>query len=210
MSLREFWTNVRRGAGRLTSKPTVDVPRLDADTIERAIRGSADWLTPRTVAGFNEVDFGFFPDTERANLSRLVTEFRQAAAQVPPVTAPSEDQVARALPLFRDIVRAMEFDRYGDAEAYQFGKEIERLIQPHRPAELVELRFQTGRDSTGDPGIWIWGFLAEQDDDEFLRRVGGVRPLLDWASRAVASDLIPYISFRSVADQAELLEAGAE
>ena len=45
----------------------------------------------------------------------------------------------------------MEFDRYGDAEAYRIGKQIERALEGRRPPELAELRFNTGTDNTGDP-----------------------------------------------------------
>jgi hypothetical protein len=168
------------------------------------------WLTPGVVAGFDEADFAFLPDSERMQLTSLVNQFRQIASQVPPNAPANEDQIAKARPLFRDIIAMMEFDRYGDDQAYRIGKQIERAIESRRPPELVELRFNTGMDSTSDPAVWIWVFLSEEDEDEFLRLAEAIRPLLDWASRAVAPDLFPYISFRSVAEQAELSEVEAK
>lgn len=207
MSLRDFWISVRTGARLLAPSATVDSPKLDAGAIERVLRGGTLWLTPSVVAGFNESDFAFLPDVERTRLGGLVADFRQIAAQVPPTAPADEHQIETALPLFRDIIAVLEFDRYGDAEAYRVGKQIERAIESHRPAELVELRFNTGMDNTADPAIWIWAFLSDELEGDFLRRAHTLRPLLDWASRNIAPDLFPYISFRSVGEQAELAEA---
>lgn len=206
MSLREFWISVRTGARLLTPDAIVDAPKLDAGAIERALRQATFWLTPSLVAGFSEADFTFLTDPERARLSALVAGFQQIASQVPPTVPANEDQIERALPLFREIITMLEFDRYGDAEAYRIGKLIEGAIVGHRPAELVELRFNTGTDNTADPALWVWAFLSDEQEDDFLRRARQVRPLLDWASRTVAPDLLPYISFRSVGEQAELVE----
>lgn len=207
MSLREFWISVRTGARLLAPSATVDSPKLDAGAIERVLRRATLWLTPSVVAGFNEADFAFLPDSERKRLAELVAGFRQVASQVPPTAPANEDQIERALPLFREIIGLLEFHRFGDDEAYRIGKQIERAIEAHRPRELVELRFNTGTDNTADPAIWIWAFLSDEKEDDFLRRARAVRPLLDWASRTVAPDLLPYISFRSVGEQAELAEA---
>jgi hypothetical protein len=210
MSLREFWISVRTGARLLAPTSTVDSPKLDPSAIEGVLRRATIWLTPGVVAGFNEADFSFLPEDEQMKLKNLVHDFRRIAAQVPPTAPASDDQVKQALPLFRDIIVMMGFDRYGDAEAYRIGKQIERDIENRRPPELVELRFNTGTDNTGDPALWIWAFLAEEKEDEFLRRARELRPLLAGASRTVAPDLFPYISFRSVAEQAELAEAEAQ
>ena len=205
MSLREFWISVRTGARLLAPRATVDSPKLDAGAIERVLRGATLWLTPSVVAGFNEADFVFLPDPDRTRLADLVARFRQIAAQVPPSAPANEDQIDQALPLFRDIIAMMGFDRYGDAEAYRIGKQIERAIESRRPSELVELRFNTGTDSTSDPAIWIWAFLSDEKEEDFLGRARELRRLLDGASRSIVPDLIPYISFRSVTEQAELV-----
>src|SRR5262249_8139247 len=126
-------------------------------------------------------------------------------------TAPAnEGQIRQALPRFRDMIAMLEFDRYGDAEAYRIGKQIERAIENRRPRELVERRFNTGTDSTSDPAIWSWAFLSDEKEEEFRRRASELRRLLDRASRDVAPDLLPYISFRSVAEQADLAEVEAQ
>jgi hypothetical protein len=207
MPLREFWNSVRAAARFISPKPIVDSPRLDAAAIEQGLRGATRWLTPALGAGFDAADFPFLSGDDRTKLAGLVEGLRKVAEQVPPIAPATAEQIEQALPPFRDIIRMLEFDRYGDAEAYRLGKQIERVLERHRPPELVELRFNTGTDSAGDPAIWIWGFLSDVQEEAFLDRAGSVLPLLDWASRTVAPDLFPYISFQSVADQAELAEA---
>jgi hypothetical protein len=160
--VQDFWTNVRMGAKLFATQAIVDSPQLDAEAIERMLRGTTHWLSPRAVAGFDEQDFSFLPGTERAKLAKLVADFREVASSVGP-TAPAPDHVVeKALPLFRDIVQSLEFHRYGDPEAYRLGKLIEQELQAHRPAELAELRFNTGLDHSGDPALWIWAFLTEE------------------------------------------------
>ena len=210
MALGDFWTNVRTGANFIAPQVTVDAPKLDADAIEHTLQRTTLWLTPRAVAGFNDVDFDFLPDAERARLSQLVRGFRQIASDVKPTAPATSDQVAKAMPLFRDVVGLLEFDRYGDAEAYRLGKQIEQSIEPYRPKELAELRFNTGPDHSGDPAIWIWAFLSDaaaESDERFLENVDQLREMLDPVARAIAPDRWPYFSFRSIAEQAETVEA---
>jgi hypothetical protein len=209
MALRDFWMSVRMGASSIAPQVTVDAPKLDSSFIERALQGATLWLTPRAVAGFNEADFDFLPDPEQARLAQLVTAFRKIASQINPTAPPTDDQVAQALPLFRDIVGMLEFDRFGDAEAYRLGKQIEQAIEPYRPKELAELRFNTGTDHSGDPAIWIWAFLtdaAAESDERFLENAQQLRGMLDPVARTVAPDRWPYLSFRSLAEQAETVE----
>jgi hypothetical protein len=160
------------------------------------------------VAGYHEADFDFLPEAERQRLTRLVEDFRQVASEVDPAGPASKEQVERALPLFRDIIALLEFDRFGDAEAFRLGKPIEQLIQRHRPAELADLRFQTGLDHTSDPAIWIWAILTDEtatDEERFFQTSERVRKLLDGAARTVAPERWPYIRFRTVTEQAEIM-----
>jgi hypothetical protein len=146
MALLDFWNNVRTAARMIAPRAIVDAPRLDAGDIERALRGATFWLTRGAVAGYEESDFSFLPEAERARLTQLVTEFREVASTVKPAAPAPESAVEKALPLFLDIVNTLEFDRYGDAEAFRLGKLIEQALEPHRPPELAELRFNTGLD----------------------------------------------------------------
>jgi len=155
MALPDFWTNVRIGARLFTPQAIVDSPRLDADAIEHMLRETTQWLTPRAVDGFEKSEFSFLASGERARLAKLVEDFSRVAAKVRPTAPPVREVVESALPLFREIVAMLEFERYGDAEAYRLGKQIERELQPCRPKELAELRFNSGLDHSGDPALWV-------------------------------------------------------
>jgi hypothetical protein len=208
MALRDFWINVRRVTPLPAPEAVIDSPKLDAARIEQALRGTDLWLTPRAVAGYHEADFDFLPEPERQRLTRLVEGFQQIAAEIDPTAPPPQEAVEQALPLFQDIIVLLEFDRFGDAEAFRLGKQIENLIRRHRPPELVELRFQTGLDHTGDPAIWIWYLLADDaaDEERLFQTAERARKLLDGAARSVAPERWPYVRFRTVGEHAELME----
>jgi hypothetical protein len=109
-----------------------------------------------------------------------------------------------------EISFSSEFNRYEDPEAYRLGKQIEREIKPQWPPELAEIQFKTALDHTGDPGIWIRAWLTEEasaTDDQFLENAKELRHWLDPIARDVAPDRWPYLSFWSIADEAELADA---
>ncbi len=208
MSLADFWLSVRIGARLITPSATVDSPRLDAGKIEQTLRAADLWLTPKCVEGFEEGDFSFLPDPEREELTKLVAQFRAVASQVPPDGPATQQQVEEALPCFLAIVRMLEFDRFGDDQAYRIGKQVERQIEPRRPAWLQELRFDTGADWAGDPSLWIWCVVADEaaQGKQGAQNARMIRELLDRAARVVARDRWPYIRFRTVSEQAEIQE----
>jgi hypothetical protein len=210
MALPEFWMSVRTATRLLAGPVVADAPRLDTESIEHTLRGTTLWLTPDAVAGFEDADFDFLDQAERVRLAKLVADFQAVASAVSPKAPPPDEAVSQALPLFRDIVQALEFDRYGDVEAYRLGKKIEQQLKPDWPDELAELRFRTGRDHTGDPGIWILGLVkddAAPSDDQFLAAARTLRPLIQSAARKIVPDRWPYLHFRSVGEQAELVES---
>ena len=207
MPYRDFWDNVRQGARLLRYRHLFDAPRFDRAAIEQALRGTADWATPRSVAGFDESDFAFLPDPDRAELARLVADFRQAVPKLGPVGKATPAEVEKALPPFRGIVAMLEFGRYGDAEAFRLGKRIEAELVPWRPPELAELRFDTEPDWMGEPSLNIYGLIDKPDYDSFLKSVETIHPLLKAVARQVAPDRFPYPTFRTVAEQDEPVEA---
>jgi len=210
MALRDFWNSVRVGAKLFAPQAIVDSPRLDAEAIERALRGSTFWLTKAVVVGFQKDDFSFLPENERNRLAELVENFREVASTVSPAAPTSQAAIEKALPLFREIVERLGFDRYEDAEAFRIGKLIEEAIAPSKPPDLAELRFRSGLDHSGDPALWIWAFLtkeASENDEEFLKVAQKLRELLDPIARHVAPDRWPYLSFRSIVEESELVEA---
>jgi hypothetical protein len=210
MSLHDFWTNVRRAVGRLSPRSFADGPQLDADDVAKSLQRDDHWLTPRSVDGFDKTDFAFLPEDERERLESLVVRFREIASNVNPTAPAPIAAVKEAGPLFLNIVLMLGFDRYEDDEAYRLGKLIEQAIAPFRPSELAQLRFRTGRDHTGDPGLWIWVFLsddASRTDRQFLDSAQRLRQLLDPVARRASPDRWPYLSFHELAELSEPVEA---
>jgi hypothetical protein len=210
MAFQDFWMNVRTAAGTIARQAVVDSPRLDPNEIEQTLRGGNQWFTPRAVERFDVKEFEFLPLVERERLADLVKDFRAFTSRVDPKEPVSEGVLERARALFRDILLLLEFNRYGDPEAYRLGKQIEQVVEAHRPQELAELRFNTGLDHSGDPAIWIWGFLTEEaaaTDDQFLENATKLRDWLDPIARRIAPDRWPFLSFRSIAEEADLVKA---
>ena len=151
MALRDFWTNVRMGARLVVPKVIADEQCPDPGELERKLRSATLWLTPLAVEGFDPADFDFLSEDDINSLASQVEAFRRLTRNLDPAAAVPEKTVLEALPVFQAILQHLEFDRYGDEEAYRLGKLIDREIQRWRPKDLAELRFETGFDHTGDP-----------------------------------------------------------
>jgi hypothetical protein len=210
MSFEQFWTNVRIGARHISPEVVADAPPLDEAAIESALRKETHWLTPESVEGFQESDFPFLSNEERARLTKAVEGFEKATATVRPTVAPSLHELESALPHFREIVKILEFNRYGDAEAYRLGKQIEKKLQPLQLGDIAELRFNTGLDHSGDPALWVWVFLTEEissKDEDFLKSARRLREIVHPIARRACPDRYPYLSFRPIREPAEVAEA---
>ena len=215
MALREFWDNVWRGAQEFASHVSIDTPRIEArgfevEAIEAALRGSATWLTRNVVKGFDEEDFSFLPEARRGELAVWVATVREAASTINPLTPARPEVAAEALPWFAKIARVLEFDRYQDPEAYRLGKRIEQEIASYRPPELIDLRFRSGLDHTGDPALYVDAYLggsASGSEEAFLAAAPRLREMLFTVARELDPDRWPYLAFRDVAEEAELVEA---
>mgnify|MGYP001132467854 CR=1 FL=1 len=203
MSLSEFWINVRRAF----HDPGPGVPearRLDDPAIEAVLRRSSDWLTVDTVDGFDEADFPFLPEAGRRRLKESVEAFLGFAATRKFRRPPTPETVEAAVPVFREIVRLLEFDRYDSPEALRIGKRIEEAIRDDRPTELVDLRFSAGPDHMGAPAVWIWAYLSaevSEDDRKFLEFARDIEDWLDPIARRIARDRWPYFYFRSIVEE---------
>jgi hypothetical protein len=210
MSLHDFWTNVRLGANLISPRASAAAPQIDADDLTKRLQRADLWLTPRAVDGFDRSDFSFLSDDELNQLESLVVRFREIASTVNPAAPTPIAAVEEAGPLFLKIVLMLDFDRYEDDEAYRLGKLIERAITPYRPLELAQLRFRTGWDHTGDPGLWIRAFLSDEPpmtEQQFLESAQRMRQLLDPIARRIAPDRWPYLSFHELAELSEPVEA---
>ena len=98
MSLKDFRTNVRTGA-RLYAPFRVisDSPRIDEAQIELVLSNADHWLTKSAVEGYDPNDFSFFPEQKRAELTRIVDQFRKVVGEVNPRGPATEEQIGRAL-----------------------------------------------------------------------------------------------------------------
>ncbi len=209
MSLRSvdtFRTNVQRASRLLYGGFVADRLRLTVDEIDRQLSTNDQWLTCQTADDFDEESFRFMPPDELRDLARAVAEVRDAATAIPEGVAAHSDQLHRARPHFKKVIELMGFDRYDDSEAFVCGKTIERRLAPVRPPHLSELRFRTGFDSTEDPALWVWAFVAETDeydDDRFLARANVIEQVLKPISREVAPEGRAYFHFRTTSDLPE-------
>jgi len=81
-------------------------------------------------------------------------------------------------------------------------RRIHELVKRHRfPADVRSFEVNFGRDSTGDPAVWIW-FLVQDDNNPSEEKIDG----LNQFANSVRSDLLkadlrywPYIDFRAAA-----------
>jgi hypothetical protein len=204
MALREFWANVRSTGGLISRRAAVDSPRLDAHRIERILRKSSKWLTPKAVEEFDPHDFEFLSEEERRDLQESVNRFLQAVEHVPESGRPSEAQVEAALAAFRRIVDILRPDKYADLDALVVGKRLEQYLRGRLPEWVRELVFETGNDATlGEPAIWIWVEIADDaaEDDVFSQNTRLARSIVDEAARKIAPDRWPFILFRSSSEQ---------
>lgn len=205
MSLSEFWINVR-SAFRVP-----EARRLDAPAIEAALRESSDWLAVETVDGFDEADFPFLTDADRLRLKESVDAFRRFAATRKFRRPPTPETVEAAVPVFREIVRLLEFDRYDSPEALRLGKRIEKAVRDDEPPpELVGFHIGEGPDHTGSPTLWIMVLLSDEtaaSDERFLESAREIRPWLFRIARRAAPEHFPNISFRPAAEEFEVVEA---
>jgi len=203
MSLRDFWISVRLGAGLISPKASVDSATLDANQMERILRGADLWLTPKAVEGFDEGDFGFLTPDERSRLAEHVTRFREIASTVPGNAPATNDQVRQALPELRAILEIIRPDKYGDPDAFVLGKRLEQQVQGDLPEWVRELRVETGHDASGDPALWVWVEVEDDamTDEGFTRRIRQVKTLLENALRTISPDRWPYVRFRTVSEQ---------
>ena len=195
--LEDFLLNVRTAARLLA--PTVDADSVAANPhwIEQGLATAAIWLTPRTVEQFDPDDFDFLSDGERDQLSEAVEQFRSIAGQVPPddPALPTQQQEARQA--FERILEIIAPRRYADPQALRLGKQLERRLADRLPHAVAELRFRTGTDVGGDPGLWISVVLRDEyaPKELLLEAARPVRKMLETEVRRLGTGYWPYVRF---------------
>ena len=122
MALHDFWKNVRAAAKYLGPQVIADAPRSDVETIDNYPSGRHELAHSEGCRRLRGAGILVPARRRRSKLAELVAEFHSAASSVGPTAPVPEDTIERAIPLFRDFVRTLEFDRHGDAEALRLGK----------------------------------------------------------------------------------------
>ncbi len=205
MALKRFWTSICSAARFLVPAVIADAPIFDGSDIEAGLRRTRDWLTPESVAGFDEQNFGFLADDTRRRMAQCVNDFRAIAQQVASDEQGSDEQLEAALPSLLGVLEVMRPDRYADLDALIIGKKVERELAGRLPGWVREIRFETDNDSNGDPAVWIW---VEIDDDAatpnvLSRNTRRVRSLLGECVQQVDDPHWPYVRFRTSSERAE-------
>lgn len=210
MALDQFWRSVRTGfqlyaPGRVIS----DTPRLDDESIDKAMARPELWLTRAVARDYDPADFDFLPAERRDELTRLVQGFRAVAAGLKPRTPVTEEQVREAVPFFRGIVKALEFDRFADPESFRIGKTIES--DPAFPqSDVIDVRYRSSPDFTGEPRLKIMTYLPNSDMDKFLERARLVRHDINELVFEQGRPYWPHVSARPHSDLAEMPALGAD
>lgn len=208
MSLQEFWQSVRTGAKLYAPTRVVsDSPRMNTAVLDDILARADLWLAPKVVKGYDPVDFSFLPPERRAALTAQVDEFRQVAEQVDPRGQATYEQIARAKPLFREIVQALEFDRFADPEAFRIGKQAE--ADPRFPSgDVSDVRYRMDVNWEGEPVVRIMAYVPESEDEAFLRKAADVRERIQNIVFEIGEPYWPHVSLRKSSDLDELPEVG--
>jgi hypothetical protein len=210
MSLNDFWTNVRLGA-RLYAPSRVisDSPRIDEAQMELVLSNADHWLTKSAVEGYDPNDFAFFPEQKRAELTRIVDQFRKVVGEVNPRGPVTEEQIHRARPLFRSIVEMLEFDRFADVDAFRVGNIVE--AEPMFPAsDISDTRYRTKLDSNDYPALKVMIYLTDTKERPIIDRAMRVREEVQELLFKHGQPYYPYVSIRLMSELAELPAVGAD
>src|SRR4051812_18907124 len=159
MAKQEFIQNVRLARNLFAHRVEADNARVNADQIARRLSRAALWLTPASVRGFDAVDFPELSEEDRDELERSVRQFSEIAVQVPDDGPPTGEQEAAALRTFQQVERILQ-------PYFPTPEELDRLRAAMRsvnfPNFVQTWDYEFGRDSSGEPGVWIWVVV---DDD---------------------------------------------
>ncbi len=208
-----FWVNVLAASNLELSTGVADRPRITPEAVASRLATRPRWLTPFTVAGFRQEEFGFLSQEELDRLTDAVIGVRAVASELRPDQPATEEQRERALLHFLVVLEVLEYDRYGDVPALILGKQIEYRLASEWPPFLDHLRFRTGLDSTDDPALWVWAFVTEEteeyDEIKFLTRANAIECVLNPIARSMAPEGRVYLRFRTTLDLPEAQEIPA-
>lgn len=207
-----FFRNIQQSCRLIYWAAIADRPRLTPEWIDDMLEKNHGWLTPQTAAHYEAAAFDFLSPEELQRLTDSVGQVRAVAGELGPNDTASAEQRERAKLAFKAVLQLLEFDRFDDPEAFRLGKMIERKLAAGWPPHLDHLRFRTGYDSTEDPALWVWGYVAqvgEYDEQTFLEWASDIRRVVAPVAREFAPEGRAFLRLRSTIDQAELEGAAA-
>jgi hypothetical protein len=184
-----------------------DRERSGPDDVARRPARAAIWLSPASVRGFDVSDFPELTEPVREELREHVEAFARIAGQVPPTEPVNEEQLEAARQSFLSILRIME-------PYLPTGEETRMLRDAMKnvrfPAGVLTWEFEFGRDSTGDPAVWIWIVVDDTAANEpgFDREANLLPRQIREALRKSGIERWPYVRFRTASEQKALAAAG--
>lgn len=204
MRMENFWYGVRSIVSFPVTRVDADSPRVEHEAVVEKVDTEAALRSLRNVVDKLDVrEFEFLSEDDQGRLVYALGRLRHAFDTA--TTALERTECIRDALL--DFVKLFEFDRFNDPEAYRLGKLIEATITSERPPELVELRFRAGADHSGDPGLWVWAFIAidaEQSPELFFNVVDAVDPLVEGAAESFSPGRFIYLTYRSTLETVEI------
>lgn len=197
MAIDLFWRNLRTAAGLFG--PLAETADADAARLERALRGPALWLTPRSVNGFDVRDFDFLEPAQQEALGASVEKFRAVANQVSPKKPASASQKKEAGQAFLEILKILKPDQFIEADAFRIQTLLERELQGKLPSWVKGITCETGTDTGDDPAVWIWLHVTDEATDRGLvaKHAIGILEEAQSAFDRIGSHRWPYILFRN-------------
>lgn len=205
--IASFWANVLASSNLNLSSGVADRPRITPEAIAARLAAKPNWLTSFTAVGFRKEEFEFLSPEELNRLMDGVDGVRAVAFEMRPDQPATVEQRERALPHFVAVLEVLEYDRYADVPGLILGKQIERRLATEWPPFLDQLRFRTGLDSTDDPALWVWAFVAEEtgeyEEARFLERTDVIEDILEPIAREIAPEGRLYLRFRTTLDLPE-------
>ena len=204
MSLQEFITSLRAGS-RFFGTPEVssDSPALDPRAMQSTLANAAIWLTPRSVAGYDDSDFAFMDPHERDELRQAVQGFLDVARQVPSDAPATRDQLEAGRRWFSTILKIIRPDLHPDADTLRLSKLRDWYMSwPGKPEPVVDMQFHVGQDSTGEPAAWVWLILADKvaESSQFFDMTEAIRQQFVKLLPLWGVTSWPYVRFRTASE----------
>ncbi|MHB1424702.1 MAG: hypothetical protein ACYC3I_16150 [Gemmataceae bacterium] len=196
MARDDFLRDIRRAVSFMAPRVETDSPFLDANYIERMLRGADLWLSQKVVEAFQPEDY--LDERTREDLVQAVGEFRAVAQKVPPNAPATREQRDAALKPFRCIIQVVQTlvredwlrasaDLLAQAEGWareagwptkRFPKDItedfigrykqERLVYSAEGAQLALI--PVGRYAPGTDGLFDLAVLPAYDSAMVVRQ----------------------------------------